>query len=150
MSDERLRGLKDGEFEVWPLQGRKVEAEALGSIRVHACRYDNGKGGVVMEVTSSESKAKGFSLYIDDAQNAHAFMKQLAGVLIVAWPELSAPNKAEQAIGPSLEALELAEEELDLNRRELKLGGSDPDAGLEEAHSKVTAAIALLKAVVTP
>lgn len=44
-----------------------------------------------------------------------------------------------------LEALQLAEEELDLVRRELTLGGSEPDDGLELTYGKVAAAIKLLE-----
>ncbi len=44
-----------------------------------------------------------------------------------------------------LEALKLAEEELDLVRRELKLSGSEQDDALELTYAKVTAAILLME-----
>lgn len=56
-------------------------------------------------------------------------------------------ERAEQALGPAHEALQLAEEMLDVYRRELKLSGSDEDDALETAYEGVTEALEMLEGV---
>lgn len=56
-------------------------------------------------------------------------------------------QKAEQLVGPVYEGLQLAEEQLDLFRRELALSGSDADDALETAYEGVAEALALVEEV---